>query len=177
MVETVRERPWRAVVFLLATACLTAFGLGGSVLGDLFAPLIGVSEPGAEPGIGRDLLVALLLAGVLVANLEIIRLLPFSAQVGVVWVELLVLFFIFVRSFGRDFGVLFETSRSGISNLAFLITTGAFTTLYISLAAITIACILAMMGALAKLSRNGMAYAIATFYISFFRGTPLKKEM
>src|SRR3546814_13152372 len=35
------------------------------------------------------------------------------------------------------------------------------------------ACVLALLGALGKLSRNGAAYAIATFYISFFRGTPL----
>src|SRR3546814_19073046 len=66
-----------------------------------------------------------------------------------------------------------SVGRSGVSNLYFLITTGAFTTIYISLIAIAIACVLALLGALGKLSRNGAAYAIATFYISFFRGTPL----
>ena len=71
------------------------------------------------------------------------------------------------------FGVIFEVGRSGVSNLSFLITTGAFTTIYVSLIAIVIACVLALLGALGKLSSNGAAYALATFYISFFRGTPL----
>jgi polar amino acid transport system permease protein len=35
------------------------------------------------------------------------------------------------------------------------------------------ACVLALLGALARLSRSGPAFGIATFYISFFRGTPL----
>src|SRR3546814_2581102 len=54
-----------------------------------------------------------------------------------------------------------SVGRSGVSNLSFLITTGAFTTIYISLIAIAIACVLALLGALGKLSRNGAAYAVA----------------
>ncbi|MPZ12220.1 MAG: ABC transporter permease subunit [Kiloniellaceae bacterium] len=115
-----------------------------------------------------------MLAGAFVANLEFIRLLLFRMQVLVVWAELLLLFYGFALSFERDFGVIFEVGdRSGVSNLYFLITTGAFTTIYISLIAISIACVLALAGALGKLSSNGAAYAVATFYISFFRGTPL----
>src|SRR3546814_241997 len=114
-----------------------------------------------------------MLAGALLANLEFLRLLLFRWQVLVVWGELLLLFYAFVLSFDRDFGVILEVGRSGVSNLSFLITTGAFTTIYISLIAIIIACVLALLGALGKLSRNGAAYAVATFYISFFRGTPL----
>src|SRR3546814_3752931 len=114
-----------------------------------------------------------MLAGALVLNLEFLRLLLFRWQVLVVWVELLALFYALVLIFARDFGVVFAVGQSGVSNLYFLITTGAFTTIYISLIAIAIACVLALLGALGKLSRNGAAYAIATFYISFFRGTPL----
>lgn len=168
-----REQPWRsrAVLFAVAAVAFTAFGLGGS---DFFTALLGTGDPEAEVGFGRNLLVGLLLAGAFVVNLELIRLLPFRIQVLVVWGELLLLFYGFVLSFDRNFGVIFEVgARSGVSNLYFLITTGAFTTLYVSLIAIAIACVLALLGALGKLSRNGAAYAVATFYISFFRGTPL----
>lgn len=175
MVDFARENAWfsRAAVFLVAAVLLTAFGLGGTAAGDLFAPLLGPRDPAAEAGFGRDLMVGLLLAVAFVVNLELIRLLLFRYQVLVIWAELLVLFYGFVQSFDRDFGVLFEVGRSGVSNLYFLITTGAFTTIYVSLIAIAIACVLALGGALGKLSSNGAAYAIATFYISFFRGTPL----
>src|SRR3546814_13954870 len=96
-----------------------------------------------------------MLAGALLANLEFLRLLLFRWQVLVVWGELLLLFYGFVLSFDRDFGVIFEVGRSGVSNLSFLITTGAFTTIYISLIAIALACVLALLGALGKLSRHG----------------------
>jgi polar amino acid transport system permease protein len=175
MFELARENRWfsRAAVFLVAAALLTAFGLGGTAVGDLFAPLFGPRDPAVEAGFGRDLAVGVLLAVAFVLNLEFIRLLLFRYQVLVIWAELLLLFYGFVLSFDRDFGVIFEVNRSGVSNLYFLITTGAFTTIYVSLIAIVIACVLALAGALGKLSSNGAAYAIATFYISFFRGTPL----
>ena len=175
MFELARESAWfsRAAVFLVAAALLTAFGLGGTAVGDLLAPLFGPRDPAVEAGFGRDLTVGILLAVAFVLNLEFIRLLLFRYQVLVVWAELLLVFYGFVLSFERDFGVIFEVNRSGVSNLYFLITTGAFTTIYVSLVAIAIACVLALAGALGKLSSNGAAYAIATFYISFFRGTPL----
>lgn len=175
MLDLARGSPWvsRATLFVFAAAALTAMGLGGTAVGNLFSPLLGAVGPEATPGLGRHLLVGLMLAGALVANLEVIRFLPFRFQVLLVWGELLLLFYGFVLSFERDFGVIFAVGRSGVSNLYFLITTGAFTTLYVSLIAIAIACVLALIGALGKLSRNGAFYAVATFYISFFRGTPL----
>jgi len=175
MIAPARESPWlsRALVFLVAATALTALGLGGTAAGDLFAPLFGPRDPAIEASFGRNLLVGVMLAGAFVLNLEFLRLLLFRWQVLVVWGELLLLFYGFVQSFGRDFSVVFESGESGVSNLYFLITTGAFTTIYVSLIAIAIACLLALLGALGKLSRNGAAYAVATFYISFFRGTPL----
>ena len=179
MLDSARESPWfsRAALFVVAAAVLTALGLGGTAVGDLFSPILGLRAPEAPvgfwAGFGRDLLVGLVLGVAFVANLEFIRLLLFRYQVLVVWAELLLLFYGFVLTFDRDFGVIFEVGRSGVSNLYFLITTGAFTTLYVSLIAIVIACVLALAGALGKLSSNGAAYAVATFYISFFRGTPL----
>src|SRR3546814_6527230 len=131
MFELARENPWlsRAVLFVLAAAALTALGLGGTAAGDLVAPLFGPLDPAAEAGFGRNLLVGVMLAGALLANLEFLRLLLFRWQVLVVWGELLLLFYAFVLSFDRDFGVILEVGRSGVSNLSFLITTGAFPTL------------------------------------------------
>jgi polar amino acid transport system permease protein len=46
-------------------------------------------------------------------------------------------------------------------------------TLFMSVAAISLAIALALLGALARLSRNPVSYGVAGFYTSFFRGTPL----
>lgn len=50
-------------------------------------------------------------------------------------------------------------------------------TLLICVSAIVLATILATLGALARLSRNPVAYGVAGFYTSFFRGTPLLVQM
>ena len=79
---------------------------------------------------------------------------------------MLILFLAFFYSFDLSFPFIF-------SRLEFLILQGAFTTIYVSMAAIVIACVIALAAALARLSGSAPAYGIATFYISFFRGTPL----
>jgi len=50
---------------------------------------------------------------------------------------------------------------------------GVGTTVYVSLLSIVSACILALFGALGRLSKNPIFYGVATFYISVVRGTPL----
>ena len=50
-------------------------------------------------------------------------------------------------------------------------------TLMIALVGIVLAIVLATLGALARLSKNPVAYGIAGFYVSFFRGTPLIVQM
>ena len=82
------------------------------------------------------------------------------------WAELLVLFLSFFYSFDLSFPFILE-------RLPILVFTGAVTTIYVSLISIGFASVIAMAGAISRLSRNGPAYATATFYISFFRGTPL----
>jgi polar amino acid transport system permease protein len=54
-----------------------------------------------------------------------------------------------------------------------VVRTGLPLTLLISAGAIALATVLATFGALARVSRNPAAYAVAGFYTSFFRGTPL----
>src|SRR5438128_5539322 len=46
-------------------------------------------------------------------------------------------------------------------------------TIVLSVCAIALATILALLGALGRLSRNPVAYGVSGFYTSFFRGTPL----
>lgn len=53
------------------------------------------------------------------------------------------------------------------------IMTGIGYTLLVSFLAITLACILAVVGALGRLSKNPIANSIATAYVSLVRGTPL----
>jgi polar amino acid transport system permease protein len=50
-------------------------------------------------------------------------------------------------------------------------------TLYISVVSISIASVLALIGAIAKLSSNGIALGIANFYTSLFRGIPLLMQI
>jgi len=59
------------------------------------------------------------------------------------------------------------------AKVGYLITQGAFTTLYVSALSIVIAFCIALITAIARLSSNGVAVEIATFYTSFFRGIPL----
>jgi polar amino acid transport system permease protein len=61
--------------------------------------------------------------------------------------------------------------------LPFLITQGLLTTIYISAISIAIASVLAMVGAVAKLSSNGIAIGVANFYTSLFRGLPLLMQI
>ena len=56
--------------------------------------------------------------------------------------------------------------------LGFIIT-GIGYTLLVSSLAIILACVLAVIGALGRLSRNPIANSIATMYVSLIRGTPL----
>ncbi len=155
---------WVSRLFLFAFVFGIAvwIDLTDTMLGRALVPALGVL---GEGGLARyD--IAALIAALVVANVEIVRPLPFRYQVGLMWVELLALFLAFFYSFNLSFPFIFE-------RIEFLIFQGAVTTIYISMASILVASVLALAGALARLSSNGPAYAIATFYISFFRGTPL----
>ena len=50
-------------------------------------------------------------------------------------------------------------------------------TMIIAVGGIVLAIVMALLGALARISRNPVAYAVAGFYVSFFRGTPLIVQM
>jgi polar amino acid transport system permease protein len=94
---------------------------------------------------------------------------PFRLKVAAVWVVLFVLLALFVLAAGFD--------RDWIRDNIRYIAGGLRYTMVMAVGGIAIAVVLATMGALARLSRNPVAYGISGFYVSFFRGTPLIVQM
>ncbi len=103
-------------------------------------------------------------------NIAVVTRLPLRLQVYIVWLELAMLLLLFFHSFDLSF----EFIRRKIG---FLLRQGLVMTLYISVVSITLASILAMVGAIAKLSSNGIALGLANFYTSLFRGIPLLMQI
>ncbi|MBB3938262.1 amino acid ABC transporter permease [Aureimonas phyllosphaerae] len=122
-------------------------------------------EGGVGPWIGAAVIAALVVLNVLVINR-----LGRSAQVVVIWSELIVLLLAFFYSFDLSFAFIAR-------KIGFLITQGVTTTLYISAISIVIASAIALVGAIAKLSPNGIAFGLASFYTSLFRGLPLLMQI
>ncbi len=154
---------------LLAIAFLAffTFNMADTIIGEFLRPVIG--EPRESGLFGRSA-VALVLGILFVGNLFVISLFPIKVQIGIVWLQLLLLFLAFFYSFDLKFSFI-------QSKIGFMITQGLFTTLYISAVSIMIASAIAIVGAVAKLSNNGVAFAIASFYTSLFRGLPLLMQV
>ncbi len=90
---------------------------------------------------------------------------PFRAKVAVVWTLIgLVLVGLFAVA---DFDVSFMLDKFGY------VLAGLRSTLVIAIGAIALACFMALIGALCRLSSNPVLYGVSGFYTSFFRGTPL----
>jgi polar amino acid transport system permease protein len=85
--------------------------------------------------------------------------------IGAVWVLLLVALYSVLRRFNLDIAFM--------GHFFSFIMKGAGTTVQVSAASIALAVILALLGALGRLSRNPIANGISGFYISLIRGTPL----
>lgn len=94
---------------------------------------------------------------------------PFRTKVAAVWVAIFafLVFFFWIAQYDTDW-MLDEFSYI-VGGLQF--------TLYIALGGIVLATVLALLGALARISSNPIAYGISGFYVSFFRGTPLIVQM
>lgn len=110
----------------------------------------------------------------LIGNGLILKRLPFTVAVVIVWVELLIGFGLFSSLF--DLHLDYVLSKSG-ALLGFHLKDGflqgTLLTLFICAVSIALAVVIALVAALAKLFGGGGLYGVATFYISFFRGTPL----
>lgn len=162
------HKPWfAAVVFAVVFGLFFSLDLTGSILGDIMRPVIG--EP-AQSGLYGRFVVAFVVAILFVLNVVLIGFLSLPIQVGVVWAELLILFLSFFYTFDLSFSFI-------AAKVPFMITQGVFTTLYVSAISIFIASAIAIVGAVAKLSNNGFAFAITSFYTSFFRGLPLLMQV
>jgi polar amino acid transport system permease protein len=88
-----------------------------------------------------------------------------TIKIGVVWVGLIIFLIFALLQFNFDPFYVFK--HFGFVLLGLPITIG------VSLAAIFFATILALLGAVARLSHNSIALGISGFYVSIIRGTPL----
>jgi polar amino acid transport system permease protein len=89
----------------------------------------------------------------------------FVIKLTVVWLGIFVALGVGVKLLKFDVSFMYD-------RLGFIIE-GIKYTLLVSAAGITLAIILALLGALGRLSKNPIANGLATFYVSFVRGTPL----
>lgn len=156
-----------AIMLAVGLVVFSLIGLNDTIFGEFMRPVIG--EP-TESGMFGNMAIALVVSILFTFNIILIGFLAFRFQVIVVWFELAFLFLSFFYSFGLDLSFI-------QSKIGFMITQGVFTTLYISAISIVLASIVAIFGAIAKLSSNGFAFAIASFYTSFFRGLPLLMQV
>ena len=94
---------------------------------------------------------------------------PFRLKVALVWVAIFaVLAAIFAAA---------EFDIDWMRDNLWFIAQGLRYTLYIAIGGIVLAIVLALLGALGRISSNPIAYGISGFYVSFFRGTPLIVQM
>ncbi|MXN50922.1 ABC transporter permease subunit [Shinella sp. AETb1-6] len=164
--ETAR-RVGSLLILAFVVVALYALGVSPAWMGHLLPSSAGWVK--ANPGIGR-LVSALLIALILAANWKALRQLSRRQQIVAVWLELFALLMLFFYSFDLSFAFIAK-------KIGFLISQGVVTTLYISAISIVIATIIALAGAIAKLSSNGVIYGLATFYTSLFRGLPLLMQI
>ena len=90
---------------------------------------------------------------------------PFALKVAAVWCVILALLVALFAA--ADFDVAWMRE-----NAAF-IAKGITWTMIIAVLSIALACFLALLGALGRVSHNAIAVGVTGFYTSFFRGTPL----
>jgi polar amino acid transport system permease protein len=88
-----------------------------------------------------------------------------TIKIGVVWVGLIILLTAALLQFNFD-------PRYVLAHYGFVLA-GLPITIFISFVSILIAAVLALFGAVARLSTNSIALGISGFYVSIFRGTPL----
>ncbi|MCX8279813.1 amino acid ABC transporter permease [Phyllobacterium sp. 0TCS1.6C] len=152
-----------SVAIVLLAAMLYWMGVGPGWLQPFLPEAL--QSPGASR-VAAAIVISLLIA----LNWKVLGLLPRLYQVGAVWAELFALLLLFFYSFNLSFSFIAK-------KIGFLITQGVVTTLYISVISIVIATIIALIGAIAKLSKNGVVYGLASFYTSLFRGLPLLMQI
>jgi polar amino acid transport system permease protein len=90
---------------------------------------------------------------------------PFRIKVVIVWAAIFAMIAVVL--------VLFQLNTTFIRENFWFIAGGLQFTLLLAAGAIVLAIVLALFGALGRISKNPVAYGLTGFYTSFFRGTPL----
>ncbi len=161
----------RPIVFLPGLALLFEllrwWNIGATAMGRGLSALLHLAA--LSPAAG-NVVVAALTTLVVGFNLAVVIRLPLRWQVYIVWLEFAALLLVFFYSFNLSFEFIAR-------KIGFLLRQGLVMTLYISVVSISIASVLALIGAVAKLSSNGIALGIANFYTSLFRGIPLLMQI
>ena len=90
---------------------------------------------------------------------------PFRVKLTLVWIAIFAILAFLLSLIDFDW--------AWIADHWWYIAQGAKYTVIIAAGAIVLAIVLAVIGALGRISRNPIAYGVSGFYVSFFRGTPL----
>ena len=110
-----------------------------------------------------------------VAESRLQRIFSFRTRLYLTWAAMLGLFTSFFLSFDLKFSIILDKLPNLVGlHLApngFL--QGAALTLFLCLCSIVASSLLGFITALGRLSKSAVAFGIASFYASFFRGTPL----
>jgi len=102
-------------------------------------------------------------------------LVPFRTRLFLVWLALLGAFFWFFLSFHLKFSYILKTfpDLAGFRLTPEGSLQGAALTLYLCAISMVCSTTLGFAAAMGRLSKSAVAFGVATFYMSFFRGTPL----
>lgn len=115
---------------------------------------------------------------VLLINGLVLRYCGFGIAVAMVYADLFLLLLGFMRTFDLQYDVMLrylpDLMGFKLQN-GFL--QGAALTIFVCIVSIMAATLIAFLAALGRLSRQPIAYGVATFYVSFFRGTPLMLQV
>ncbi|HZK50073.1 MAG TPA: amino acid ABC transporter permease [Actinomycetota bacterium] len=90
---------------------------------------------------------------------------PYRVKLGLVWVAIFVVLAVLFLSYGFDTDFMLEWAPYIIG--------GTGLTLFVSICSTLLAVLLAVVGALGRLSRNPIFSGVAALYVSLIRGTPL----
>ncbi|SKA96330.1 amino acid ABC transporter membrane protein, PAAT family [Pseudomonas extremaustralis] len=103
------------------------------------------------------------------------RLLGFRTRLYLTWAALFALFASFFLSFDLKFSIILDKLPNlvGVHLAPNGFLQGAALTLFLCLCSMAASSVLGFITALGRLSKSAVAFGIASFYASFFRGTPL----